>query len=432
MAARSVRHFVAATAVVAVAAYIAIYTFSFADAPIRSDGYSYYVYLPATFIYGDPSLEALSRDWYGGAFPDFTAIRRFPSTGRWLDACPIGAALLMFPFFGVGHLLSWWSNLPRDGFSFYYQHAAGLAGVTYFLCGLAIVRSMLRQRFSEGVALATLVALTWGTNLFHYGTFDATFSHASSFFLICGWIALVDRWWERPAALRSAALGAMAGLIVLTRNLNAIFLLVLPLYGIATLRDMRRRIGVLWQRRAALMLAAIVGISVLLPQFVLYKWTTGSWIVNSYQLLNNRFAFGSPQLAAVLFSPQKGLFFWSPLLLLAVVGAFVARGWARGLVAAAAIVFGLQAYIVASWSDWQLGGSYGSRAFTDGLGLAAPFVAACFEWAAARRHAHTLIAGFAAVAVLLSAVQMVQYWNGIIPFADTTWAQYRSLFLRLR
>ena len=415
MAARGVRHFVAATAVVAVAAYIAIYTFSLADAPIRSDGYSYYVYLPATFIYGDPSLEALSRDWYGGAFPDFTAIRRFPSTGRWLDACPIGAALLMFPFFGVGHLLSWWSNLPRDGFSFYYQHAAGLAGVTYFRCGLAIVRSMLRQRFGEGVALATLVALTWGTNLFHYGTFDATFSHASSFFLICGWIALVDRWWERPAALRSAGLGALAGLIVLTRNLNAIFLLVLPLYGIATLRDMRRRIGVLWQRRAALTLAAIVGISVLLPQFVLYKWTTGSWIVNSYQLLNNRFAFGSPQLAAVLFSPQKGLFFWSPLLLLAVVGAFVARGWARGLVAAAAIVFGLQAYIVASWSDWQLGGSYGSRAFTDGLGLAAPLVAACFEWAAARRHAHTLIAGFAAVAVLLSLVQMVQYWNGITP-----------------
>jgi hypothetical protein len=432
MAARGVRHFVAATAVVAVAAYIAIYTFSFADAPIRSDGYSYYVYLPATFIYADPSLEALSRDWYGGAFPDFTAIRRFPSTGRWLDACPIGAALLMFPFFGVGHLLSWWSNLPRDGFSFYYQHAAGLAGVTYFLCGLAIVRSMLRRRFSEGVVLATLVALTWGTNLFHYGTFDATFSHAFSFFLICSLIALVERWWERPAALRSAALGAVAGLIVLTRNLNAIFLLLLPLYGIAALSDMRRRMHALWQRRATLTLAALVAIGVLLPQFVLYKWTTGSWIVNSYQLLNNRFAFESPHLASVLFSTQKGLFFWSPVLLLAVVGAFVARGWARGLVAAAAIVFGLQAYIVASWSDWQLGGSYGSRAFTDGLGLAAPLVAACFEWAAARRHVHTLIVAFAAAAVLLSVVQMIQYWNGIIPFADTTWAQYRSVFLRLR
>jgi hypothetical protein len=432
MAARGVRHFVAATACVAVAAYVAIYAFSYADAPIRSDGYSYYVYLPATFIYGDPSLEALSHDWYGGAFPDFTAIRRYPSTGRWLDACPIGEALLILPFFIVGHVLSWWSNLPRDGFSFYYQHAAGLAGVAYFLAGLAIVRSMLRRRFSEGVVLATLVALTWGTNLFHYGTFDATFSHAFSFFLISGWIVLVDRWWERPTALLSLALGAVAGLIVLTRNLNAIFLAVLPLYGIVTWSDVGERIDTLWRRRVPLILAAAAALLLLLPQFVLYKWTTGSWIVNSYQLLSNRFAFGSPHVAAVLFSTQKGLFFWSPLLLLASVGGFVARGRTRRLVLAAAVIFVLQTYIVASWSDWQLGGSYGHRAFTDGLALAAPLIASFFEWAAARRRARTIVTAFAAVAVLLSVVQMIQYWNGIIPFADTTWAQYRSLFLRFR
>jgi hypothetical protein len=432
MVARAVRHFVAATACVAVAAYVAIYAFSYADAPIRSDGYSYYVYLPATFIYGDPSLEALSRDWYGGAFPGFTAIRRYPATGRWLDACPIGEALLILPFFIAAHLLTWWSNLPRDGFSFYYQHAAGLAGVAYFLAGLAIVRSMLRRRFGEGVVLATLVAVTWGTNLFHYGTFDATFSHSFSFCLISGWIALVDRWWERPSSSRSIALGVVAGLIVLTRNLNAIFLAVLPLYGIASRRDVRNRVDALWRRRAHLIVAAVVGVVLIVPQFVLYKWTTGSWMVNSYQLLNNRFAFGSPRVAAVLFSTQKGLFFWSPLLLLAVVGCFVARGWAQRFVLAAAAIFALQTYIVASWSDWQLGGSYGHRAFTDGLGLAAPLIASSFEWAAAHRGTRTVVAAFVAVTVLLSVVQMVQYWNGIIPFADTTWAQYRSLFLRLR
>src|SRR5207244_2911911 len=96
-----------------------------------------------------------------------------------------GTAVLTMPFFLVGHLLSWWSNLPRDGFSFYYQHAAGLAGLTYFIAGLALVRHSLTRRFSDGVVLATLVSLTWGTNLFHYGTYDATFSHAFSFFLIC-------------------------------------------------------------------------------------------------------------------------------------------------------------------------------------------------------------------------------------------------------
>ena len=36
------------------------------------------------------------------------------------------------------------------------------------------------------------------------------------------------------------------------------------------------------------------------------------------------------------------------------------------------------------------------------------------------------------LAVLLSVAQMIQYWMHIIPFSDTTWAQYRALFLQFR
>ena len=39
----ALRHFVIVTAVLGLAAYVSIYTFQLADAPIRSDGYSYYV-----------------------------------------------------------------------------------------------------------------------------------------------------------------------------------------------------------------------------------------------------------------------------------------------------------------------------------------------------------------------------------------------------
>ena len=45
---------------------------------------------------------------------------------------------------------------------------AGAAGIAYLLAGLAVLRRMLRRHFSDGVVLATLVAITWGTNLFHY------------------------------------------------------------------------------------------------------------------------------------------------------------------------------------------------------------------------------------------------------------------------
>src|SRR6185295_9084112 len=112
----------------------------------------------------------------------------------------------------------------------YYQHGAGLAGLAYLLVGLAVLRAMLRPHFSSGVVLATLASITWGTNLFHYGVFESTFSHACSFCLVCVWLWLVERWWADPTEGRSAALGAIALLIVLTRYTNAVFLLVLPLF----------------------------------------------------------------------------------------------------------------------------------------------------------------------------------------------------------
>ena len=430
-AAFGVRHFIAATTAIALAAFVFVYTTAPVDPPIRSDGYSYYVYLPATFIYGDPSLEKLSRDWFDGMYPDFTAIHRWPGTGRWVNPHPIGVAVLMTPFFSAAHALSWWSNFPRDGFSFYYQYAAGLAGLAYFLAGLAIVRTLLRRRFSDGVVLATLVCLTWGTNLFHYGVAESTFSHAFSFCLVAAWMAIVDRWWDEATVARSLGAGAIAALIVMTRHTNAIFLVLLPLYGIDEggpegLRYVNR----LWRRRGPLAVVGVTTIAGLLPQIAIYRYATGRWLSSPYAALGMSFRFGSPHLAGVLFWLPKGLFFWSPVLLLALVGACVSRGWTRRLLPAAALIFVVDAYLIASWGDWQFGGSFGHRGFTDGLALGAPFLASAFDWASARPLVKTGAAVFAALAVSLSIVQMLQYWMGVLPISDITWDQYRALFLR--
>lgn len=432
MADRVVRHFVAVTAVAAVAGYIWIYTRLDVPAAIRSDGYSYYVYLPSWFIYKDVSLAALARDWYGGTYPDFTAIRQWPATGRWLNPHPIGVAILMTPFFLAAHALSWWSNFPQDGFSLYYQHGAGLAGLAYLLIGLALLRAILRPRFSSGVVLATLVSITWGTNLFHYGVFDSTFSHAFSFCLICAWLFVVERWWADSTRRRSAALGAIGALLMLTRHTNALFLIVLPLYGVTRWRDLRSRLGELWDRRRGLALAMCVGVAGMMPQLALYKSITGAWAISPYGALDVGFTFARPHIVGVLFSTQKGLFFWSPVLLLAVAGLFVANRWTRQFTVAAIVLFAVDTYLIASWGDWQFGGSYGHRAFTDGLGLAAPFLGSSFEWAAARERAPRAVgmAVAATCAVLLSIAQMIQYWLRIIPFGNTTWAQYRDVFLR--
>jgi hypothetical protein len=419
-------------AALAVLSYVVLYSRDTADAPIHSDGYSYYVYLPATFIYGDPSLASLANDWYGGTFPEFSGIRRWPTTGRWLNLHPIGTAISMAPFFFAAHALSFWSNFPRDGFSFYYQHAAGLSGLVYMIAGLSVLGRVLRRHFSDGVVLATLVSITWGTNLFHYGVFDSAFSHAFAFFLICVWLLLVEHWWAAPTSRRAIALGAIAALIVVTRHTNAIFLVLLPLFGVARCRDVGRRGEELWTRRRDLALMALVGAIAAAPQFALYKWVTGRWLVSSYSAVGGEFNFGSPHLVGVLASTQKGLFFWSPILLFAVAGALLANGWTRGLVVPAFVIFVADVYLVASWNYWQFGATFGHRAFTDGFGLAAPLLASAFEWSARRRGRCAVVTLCATAMVLLSAAQMIQYWMGILPTADTTWTQYRTLFLRFR
>ena len=133
-------------AVACLAGYVHAYTGAIAGTPIRSDAFSYFVYLPSWLLYHDTTLQAVADDCCGGEFPDFTAIVRWRGGGRWVNAHPIGVAVMVAPFFVAAHALTRWSNLSPDGFTPYYQHAAGLAGLCYAVAGLWILRRFLRRR----------------------------------------------------------------------------------------------------------------------------------------------------------------------------------------------------------------------------------------------------------------------------------------------
>ena len=420
---------IVAAAILCVAGYVFVYATGRANPPIRSDGYSYYVYLPAWLIYGDTSLSAVARDCCGGEFPAHTAIIRWPMTRRWVNAHPIGVAILQSPFFAAGHALTRWSNLSADGFTLYYQHAAGLAGVFWTVAGLFVLRALLLRHFRDGVVTATLMILLFGTGLYHYATYDSSYSHVYSFFLFASFLLLTERWWETPTATLSVAIGIVAGLIVLTRHTNALFLVMLPAYGVTSLAGARGRLAALASRWRELSIVAVVALATIAPQLAFYYEATGRILVSSYGDLT--FTFGSPHLWGVLFSVQKGFFFWSPLLLAAVAGYCLRHAATRGYALGAAVVVTVDTYLIASWWDWQFGSSYGHRGFIDILPLFAIGLAAFVDWttrAPARRYPALAVA---AIGIFLSVFQMLQYWNGVLPMSDLTWDQYRDVFLRL-
>ena len=350
-----------------------------------------------------------------------------------MNAHPIGVAVMQSPFFAVAHALTKWTNLSADGFTLYYQHAAGLAGLFWTLAGLLVLRRVLLRHFTDRVTAATLLTILLGTNLYHYATFDSSYSHAYSFFLFSLFIDLTERWHDTRDWTRTVSIGVAAGLITLTRHTNLLFLVCLPLFGVTDAASFRSRLRQLRDDWRMLLAMLAVGVAIVMPQLVIYYRATGHAIVSSYGSLG--FDFANPRIYGVLFSVQKGLFFWSPLLLLACAGlAWLWRSGhqARAFVAGGMVFLVLNTYLIASWWDWQFGGSFGHRGFTDSLPVFAIGLAGLYTWSARRTTTAAIVACVASVAVALSVFQMLQYWAGVLPFSDTTWDQYRAVFLRMK
>jgi hypothetical protein len=112
----------------------------------------------------------------------------------------------------------------------------------------------------------------------------------------------------------------------------------------------------------------------------MFVWhiTFGTWLPgNPYAHINGgQFDFLHPHLLGVLWSTDRGLFVWTPLLLVAVLGWLPLWRKDRRLTTLLVFSFGLQLYITASWAYWNGAVSFGQRFFSNMtpafvLGLAA-------------------------------------------------------------
>jgi hypothetical protein len=288
-------------------------------------------------------------------------------TGRHINFAPIGSSLLWAPFYlfahaGVGLARALGAAVPADGYSTPYAAAASYASALYAFLGLLLVHDALR-RFAGAtdlVATAVTAALWWGTPLLYYMTLAPGFGHANSVLTVGLLIWLSLRAHERASwsPLESAAIGAVGGLAALVREQDLLFLAV-P--GILVLKHAWRT----GRFAPAVLAAAAMGTAAFLayvPQLVAYHATNGGFLPSKH--VQNKMSFASPHFFQVLVDPGHGLFVWTPLLLLALLGlgALVARGrteWAPALL----VAFVLQVWISGSVESWTQAGAFGARRF---------------------------------------------------------------------
>ncbi len=406
-----------------------IYVNNLAFLPIRSDGVGYYLYLPAVFIDHDLTLETTIKRQFGGKAEEWMGVARYPATGRLLNRYPIGEAVMLSPFFIVGHLMAKLLGVTADGFSWPYQLTAAFAGLFYLIAGLNLLRNILSQYFSLPTTFFTLLAITFGTNLFHYGTCDNIFSHIFSFFLFCALLYLTNKIYQQPDKLAFILLGIVGGLLTIVRPTNILFLISVPLLNVDGIETFKTRLKFITDQLSKVLSSAMAYLLMIAPLLLYWKFITGRWLVNSYQGLS--FNWTNPEIINVLLSVRKGLFFWSPLLIIALIGLFfVSRYW-KGIFLPAIILLLLHTYVVSSWPAWWYGGSFGHRAFTETLPIFAIGYAALLETTRKKPLLHRSVLITSCLLMLLSIKFMIQYWNGVIPYDESTIGILTSTFFQL-
>lgn len=429
------RLFLLTVAILGIIGIIAVYSLRLNFPPIRSDGLGYYLYLPATFIYHDLSLQSIAELFNRGHIPDVTpSLWKYSGPAMWENSAnylikyPMGTALMMMPFFFIACLAASLSNTPVDGFSPLFQYTAAIAGLCYAIAGIAMLWKVLEKHFSQNTIFIVMSGLVFGTNLFHYATYDSVFSHVYSFFLFSAFLYIVQRIYSHGSARYFIIGGAVAGLIIITRPTNGLWLLFAIFYGVDSLKSLSDKLA-FWKGNAnKIVYGALLCVGIITLQLLYWKIVTGHLLVFSYQ--GESFNFTTPEIFNVLFSVRKGLFFWSPILLTVVPGLFYLGKKAPEYLIPALLFIPLNIYVISSWHSWFYGGSFGHRAFIESTPLFAICFCAFYE-GLVTSFAKRMLMLLTVCCVLLETWLMLKYWTGIIPFDGTTWDYFVRTFFVL-
>jgi hypothetical protein len=333
-------------------------------AEVWADKAGYFVYLPAAWHYG----------FQASRFPE--GIDTLCGNGFRLDLANdkvrtkyfYGTALMQAPFFLGADAVAALTGRPRDGFSLPYQKAVNVAAVAWLMAALMLLWSLLRRRFGGRAALLTLVAIFAGTNLYYYSIDETGMSHVYSFFLFAAWLGWTERLARHPdpGVISGVTGGLIAGLILVTRPSNVLFLPVILFFHTGMWKNVGSRMKLLLKPRIW-MPALAMAILVIIPQLMYWRYLDGQWLMDTYP--GEGFNWMQPQLARSWLAPMHGLLTYNPLYLL-ILAAFIIFLKTRSPEGIVIPLFFLAiSWVSAAWWDPGFGCSFGGRNYTEYLAL---------------------------------------------------------------
>jgi hypothetical protein len=389
---------------------------------------------------GDPALyNALIRD-----HPDDPPIH--PRTGMARNNAPIGAALLWAPGYLLSDALvrlanSLGAQVPADGYSWPYIWAVCGMSALYALLGLLLTYRLARRFAGSFAAAAATLTLWLATPLVFYTYISMPWAHPVAFFLVALFLTI---WLHGSArvplaarmALRSprtwAMLGIVGGLMTITREQMALFLLLPAVEGVlgyarlfaasrqpaSTANTASTEQGgnggfslQLWQAWKPLLVGHTIFVFAFLlmitPQLLTYQVLNGQPTPDT--IVSGKLASSggiSPHFFDTLIDPAHGAFCWSPVLPVALAGLLLLARRDALLAGLLLLGFVVQTYLNGSFgTTWHLSGAFGFRRLIECTPIFAMGLAPLIEWLRQRVGARP------GTALVVAGCIMLVYWN---------------------
>ena len=396
-----------------------------------SDEIEYFSYLPSILLDGDLNFrnqyeyfcnldfENCVRSRFKETFLDMRT-----ATGLQINFGPMGTAVLWLPFYLAAHLFALAAQnlnpaFAANGVSAPYIYAVSIGSVFFGWLGIYLSYRIARHYFAEWIALGAALTVLFATNAVYYMYVAPAFSHAASLFAS----ALFVWWWWRTRKTRAGGnlrdwflLGASGGLMTMVREQEAVFFVIPLLEGLQIAYGGWRARGNVFVELKRWSIGAFVMVFgafvVFIPQLLTYRVLNGNFL--PARNVTDKFTWDGAHILDVLFSNFHGLFAWTPVVLLAVIGLFLLWRRDKFLAAAFLVALAVETYLLGSFSTWFGGAAFGGRRFINCTVLFVVGLAAVVD-ALSTRVPRPLLVGAGALLIVWNLFFIIQFVTGMVP-----------------
>lgn len=332
------------------------------DSAVGGDAVYYYSSLRSIVI--DKDLDLTNEyEYFHNQISSFTGNRKLPvlptknpRTGRMPAKYPIGSAIFLIPPFLLTHTILILLHqvgvgiIVTDGYNIIYQASAAIGSLIYAFFGLLFIYSLGKKIFEPKIAFLGTLAIWLATPLVYYMTMEPLSSHPISFFAVSAFIYLWYTTRKNPKIYHWLLLGIIGGLMSMVRYQDLLFLLIPILDSLKRYKE--NIVGLFLFSLSASLVIAI--------QLSVNNYLYGSPFSTGYGEAGFPY-LTSPKILYTLFSSERGLLVWSPILSFALIGLYWFIKKSRLIGSLLVFSFLVQVYIVSSWTDPSQGDSFGNR-----------------------------------------------------------------------